>query len=81
MNGSKMGFLWRQELFLDQLVAMGSVIAFSFIVTYVIAKVLDATIGLRVSEEDEEAGLDQSQPRRPLTAYKVNLNNHLFGGG
>ncbi len=57
------------ELFLDQLVAMGSVIAFSFIVTYVIAKVLDATIGLRVSEEDEEAGLDQSQHAE--TAYNL----------
>jgi len=55
------------ELFIDQLVAMGSVIAFSFIVTFGIAKVLDATIGLRVSEEDEEAGLDQSQHAE--TAY------------
>ena len=57
------------ELFIDQLVAMGSVIAFSFIVTFGIAKVLDATIGLRVSEEDEEAGLDQSQHAEP--AYNL----------
>ena len=57
------------ELFIDQLAAMGSVIAFSFIVTFVIAKVLDATIGLRVSEEDEEAGLDQSQHAE--TAYNL----------
>ena len=57
------------ELFIDQLVAMGSVIAFSFIVTFGIAKVLDATIGLRVSEEDEEAGLDQSQHAE--TAYNL----------
>lgn len=57
------------ELFVDQLVAMGSVIAFSFIVTFGIAKVLDATIGLRVSEEDEEAGLDQSQHAE--TAYNL----------
>ena len=48
---------------------MGSVIAFSFIVTFGIAKVLDATIGLRVSEEDEEAGLDQSQHAE--TAYNL----------
>lgn len=57
------------ELFIDQLVAMVSVIAFSFIVTFGIAKVLDATIGLRVSEEDEEAGLDQSQHAE--TAYNL----------
>ena len=57
------------ELFIDQLVAMGSVIAFSFIVTFGIAKVLDATIGLRVSEEDEESGLDQSQHAE--TAYNL----------
>ncbi len=57
------------ELFIDQLVAMGSVIVFSFIVTFGIAKVLDATIGLRVSEEDEEAGLDQSQHAE--TAYNL----------
>ena len=57
------------ELFLDQLAAMGSVIAFSFIVTFIIAKGLDATIGLRVSEEDEVAGLDQSQHAE--TAYNL----------
>ncbi len=44
----------------SQLIAMGSVIVFSFVVTYVIAKVLDATIGLRVSQEDEVMGLDQA---------------------
>ena len=57
------------ELFVDQLAAMGSVIAFSFIVTFIIAKGLDATIGLRVSEEDEVAGLDQSQHAE--TAYNL----------
>jgi ammonium transporter, Amt family len=34
--------------------------AYSFIVTLVILKVLDATMGLRVSEEDESTGLDLS---------------------
>ena len=57
------------ELFVDQIAAMGSVIAFSFIVTFIIAKGLDATIGLRVSEEDEVAGLDQSQHAE--TAYNL----------
>ena len=49
------------ELLMDQLVALGATIAFSFTVTWVLAKVLDKTIGLRVSTEDELFGLDQSQ--------------------
>ena len=49
------------ELLQDQLVALGATIVFSFVITWVVAKVLDATIGLRVSAEDELVGLDQSQ--------------------
>ena len=33
-------------------------IVFSFVVTFIIAKALDLTIGLRVSEETESEGLD-----------------------
>ena len=40
---------------------------YSFVVTFIIAKVLDATIGLRVSEEDELDGLDTSEHSE--TAY------------
>lgn len=35
--------------------------AYSFIVTFIILKLIDKTIGLRVSEEDEVFGLDLSQ--------------------
>lgn len=42
---------------LDALVAMG----YAFTVTFVIAKVVDRVIGLRVSEEEEYVGLDISQ--------------------
>lgn len=49
------------ELLQDQLVALGATIVFSFVITWVVAKVLDATIGLRVPAEDELVGLDQSQ--------------------
>ena len=44
-----------------QFVAVGVTLAFSFIVTMIIVKVVDAVIGLRVTEEDEIAGLDISQ--------------------
>jgi len=49
------------ELLIDQLVALGSTMVFSFVVTWIIAKAIDATIGLRVNQEDELVGLDQSQ--------------------
>ncbi|MEA2453285.1 MAG: ammonium transporter, Amt family [Actinomycetota bacterium] len=44
-----------------QAVAVGATLAFSFIVTMIICKVVDATVGLRVTEEDEITGLDLSQ--------------------
>lgn len=56
------------ELLQDQFVALGATIVFSFVVTWVIAKVIDSTVGLRVSREDEMAGLDQSQHAE--TAYQ-----------
>jgi Amt family ammonium transporter len=49
------------ELLLDQIVASVVVLAFSFVVTLVIGKVLDLTMGLRVDEESENEGLDLSQ--------------------
>ena len=46
----------------EQLLRQGASIvvtlAFSFVVTYILAKVIDATIGLRVNEADEQQGLD-----------------------
>jgi Amt family ammonium transporter len=48
-------------LFLEQLLAAVVTIAFSFVLTYAILKVLDLIMGIRVSEDDEVAGLDYSQ--------------------
>ena len=45
----------------DQLAAIGIVAAYSFVVTSIILKVLDVTMGLRVSDDEEVAGLDVSQ--------------------
>ena len=44
-----------------QLVTIGATVAFCFIGTYIILKVVDLIIGLRVSSEDEQEGLDLSQ--------------------
>src|SRR3990170_2845574 len=46
---------------LDQLAAIGVVWVYSFVVTAVILKVLDLTMGLRVSDDEEELGLDVTQ--------------------
>ncbi len=44
-----------------QLVAVVATIAFSGILTFVIAKVVQATVGLRVNQDDEAAGLDTTE--------------------
>jgi Amt family ammonium transporter len=48
-------------------VAVGATLVFSFVVTFIIAKVIDMTMGLRVDESSENAGLDLSQHAE--TAY------------
>jgi Amt family ammonium transporter len=42
-----------------QAVAAGVVLAYSFILTFIIGKLIDVTIGFRISEEDEVLGIDQ----------------------
>jgi Amt family ammonium transporter len=49
------------DLLLDQALASVVTLAFSFVVSLVIGKAIDVTMGLRVSEEDETTGLDLSQ--------------------
>jgi Amt family ammonium transporter len=49
------------EQFGKQLIAVGATFAYSGILTFVILKVLDMVMGLRVSEEEEIVGLDVSQ--------------------
>ncbi|MFN3600174.1 MAG: ammonium transporter [Dietzia sp.] len=46
-----------------QTVATAAVLAYSFTVTLLIALVLDKTMGLRVTEEDEREGLDKAYHR------------------
>jgi Amt family ammonium transporter len=49
------------DLLVDQIVAAVVTLAYSFVLSLVIGKVIDLTIGLRVSEEDEDVGLDLTQ--------------------
>jgi Amt family ammonium transporter len=46
---------------LKQLVAVGSTWIYSGVATFIILKVVDRFVGLRVGEAEEEAGLDSSQ--------------------
>ena len=48
------------ELLLNQIISIVAVMAYSFVATLIIAWVLNATMGLRASAEDESVGLDQS---------------------
>lgn len=52
---------------LIQAAAVGIVAVYSFAATWIIAKAVDATIGLRVADKEEEVGLDISQHAE--TAY------------
>ena len=48
------------ELVVDNIIAVGATIGYSFVVTFVILKILDVIpgLGLRADEVDEDAGLD-----------------------
>jgi Amt family ammonium transporter len=47
--------------FTAQIVGAGAAVIYAFVVTYILAVIVDKTMGLRVSEEEEYVGLDISQ--------------------
>jgi Amt family ammonium transporter len=49
------------QQFIAQAIGAGAAVVYAFAVTFILAKVIDATIGLRVTEEEEYIGLDISQ--------------------
>jgi Amt family ammonium transporter len=53
----------------EQILAVGVTLVFSFVLSFAIAKVIDMTIGLRVTEEDEVRGLDETQHAETAYAY------------
>ncbi len=57
------------DLLGKQALASVATFGFSFVVTYVVAVIINKTIGIRVSTEDELVGLDQSQHAE--TAYQA----------
>jgi Amt family ammonium transporter len=47
--------------FIVQIVAAGSAMIYAFVLTYILAKIVDSVMGLRVTEEEEYVGLDIAQ--------------------
>jgi Amt family ammonium transporter len=58
---ASLGEVSRGEQILNQIIGIGASWGWSFVVTAIILLVIKFTIGLRVDEQDEEAGLDLSQ--------------------
>lgn len=61
INGKAGLFYGSAALMIPQIVSVVVAWAFSFTVTIIILKVLDATMGLRVTDEEESIGLDLSE--------------------
>jgi len=59
-GGAKGLFSGDSAQFVDQLIAIAATMIYSGVVTFLILKVLDLVMGLRVSEEEEIVGLDVS---------------------
>jgi len=60
-GGAEGLFKGNESQLVDQIVAVAGTIAYSFIATYVILRVLDMTMGLRVSEDEEAVGVDVAE--------------------
>jgi Amt family ammonium transporter len=60
-GGKKLGLLEGGDIMTGQLIAIGVTWIFSIVATVVILMIINAVVGLRVSEQDERIGLDMSQ--------------------
>lgn len=49
------------DQFTTQIVAAVASVVYAFVLTYILARIVDATMGLRVTEDEEYVGLDISQ--------------------
>jgi Amt family ammonium transporter len=62
-------FYGNPEQFLTQVIAVAVTLVYSFVISYILFKILDVTMGLRVPTEDEVAGLDISEHQE--TGYSL----------
>ena len=68
-DGANGLFFGNPKQFLIQLAAVGVTVAYSFVVSYIIFKVVNLVIKVRVPEKDETMGLDLTQHHE--NAYTV----------
>jgi len=61
---------------INQLIAIGITIGLSVVATFVILKLVDLVVGVRINEEDEIRGLDLSQHSEE--AYNMDIESHSF---
>ena len=54
-------FFGNPKLLMVQLIMIGAVAGFSMICTWIILKIIDVVMGLRVTQDEEQEGLDISQ--------------------
>ncbi len=54
-------FFGNPSLLMNQLISIGAAWVYSFVITLIILKALDATMGLRVDDQEEFVGLDHAQ--------------------
>jgi Amt family ammonium transporter len=54
-------FFGNPSLLMNQFISIGAAWVYSFVITLIILKVLDVTIGLRVDDQSEFVGLDHAQ--------------------
>jgi len=60
-SGSNGLFFGNHQMFVSQMTAIAVTAVYSFVVSFILLKVIDKVIGLRVDEESEVNGLDISQ--------------------
>jgi Amt family ammonium transporter len=66
------------EQLVKQVVASVAVLGYSFIATWIIAKVIDVTIGFRVSKEIEVSGIDLAVHAE--SSYEIGSQGATRGG-
>jgi ammonium transporter, Amt family len=69
LYGGGLGQLWKQ------VIAAGAVLIYSFVLTWIITKVIDKVMGFRISTDDEVSGIDLAEHAE--TAYDFST----IGGG
>ena len=73
-------FLGNPGLIGTQLIAVLAVVAWSFGISFATFKVIDMVVGLRVSEDDEEVGLDLTQHSESGYAFGSSAGHIMLPG-